>query len=77
MLLTGAGGCAVHIGPERVLADGTTECHGITLAIGDAASCGTQGGKLSEEFAGMIRWIAILARSLLPGGFYPSPEETP
>ena len=70
-------GCAIHIGPERIHEDGTTECRGITIAVGDAASCGTQGGKLSEEFTEMIKWVAILARSLMPGGFYPSPEETP
>ncbi len=70
-------GCATHIGPETVHPDGTVECHGITIAIGDAASCGTKGGKLSEEFVGMLRWVAILARSLLPGGFYPSAEESP
>ncbi len=70
-------GCATHIGPETVREDGTVECHGITIAIGDAASCGTKGGKLSEEFASMLRYIAILARSLLPGGFVPLPEESP
>jgi hypothetical protein len=70
-------GCATHIGPETVLPDGTVECHGITIAIGDAASCGTKGGKLSAEFTGLIRWVAILARSLMPGGFVPLPEESP
>ena len=61
-------GCATHVGPATVHPDGTMECQGVTLAIGEACSCGTCGGTLSGEFVALIQSIAQLARSVLPGG---------
>ena len=68
VILLVSGGCATHIGPETVHPDGTMECHGFTVAIGDASSCGTRGGTVSDEFVTLFRGLAYLVRSLMPGG---------
>ncbi len=66
--LLSTSGCVAHIGPEKVHPDGTMECRGFTVAIGDASSCGTRGGTVSDEFVTLFRGLAYLVRSLMPGG---------
>ena len=73
-------GCAVHLGPATGHADGRLECRGVDWVLGDASSCGTEGGEISRPAVELLKAVFMIARSLFPGGFLGSliggaPEE--